>query len=105
MRVVTKNHFACGDKECGKFGFYGGGHHDKLDDLRYGQYGSLVRKMLMPVWLRDLKLLRKGIGVGCKDHVACPIGDAGILMRHGIVQELLDAFECLLGGVAGSQGN
>ena len=39
------------------------------------------------------------VTVGCEDHVACPIGDAGILVRHCIVQELPDTLECLLGGV------
>ena len=35
----------------------------------------------------------------CEDHVACPIGDSGILVCHCIVQELPDALESLRGGV------
>ena len=39
------------------------------------------------------------IAVCSQDHGACSIGDAGILVCHGIVQELVDSLQCVLCGV------
>ena len=39
------------------------------------------------------------VTVHSQNHVACSIGDAGILVCHGIVKELVDLLQCVLCGV------
>ena len=39
-----------------------------------------------------------GIGVACKDHIACTVGDAAVWVRGNIVKKLVDSVSGGLGG-------
>ena len=104
--MAKGNNFPHVDKHDSEFGF-GAIGNDELDNLGGGDNGDIVPRHQVTLREEDVgsgtaaatSLVElAGIGVACKDHICCTVGDAVVWLCGNIVEELVDSVSGDLSG-------